>query len=206
MRTLPVEPDDCTTIAILERIRGGDAAGFEELYRRYHDELLFVVRRRLGARLRDCLESEDVLQSVALEAFQALPRFVPRGDGSLRAFLHTLVLNKIRDRADTYGAQKRQGGIPLSDSIAQRLPADPGPEPAYFDDSYARLEQALARLPEDLRTVIVLRRIDGLSSKEIAARLGKSDAAVRKLASRAMARLALSSDDAEDHDPRAGEP
>lgn len=52
-----------------------------------------------------------------------------------------------------------------------------------------RLEAAMARLPEDLREVIVLRKCEGYTSKEVAARIGKSDDAVRKLYSRAMARL-----------------
>jgi RNA polymerase sigma factor (sigma-70 family) len=184
-------PDDRTTLEILGRIRDGDQQGWERLYRRYHDELLFAVRRKLGPRLRGVLESEDVLQSVALEAFKALPRFQHRGEGSLRAFLHTLVLNKIRDRADAFGAQKRDGAVPLTDSLAARVEASASSAPEYFDQGYGRLEQAIARLPEESRTVLLLRRIDGLSSKEVAERLGKSDVAVRKIYSRALAQLAL---------------
>ncbi len=191
MRALPAPPDDRTTLEILERIRVGDGAGWEDLYRRYHDELLFVVRRKLGSRLRSVLESEDVLQSVAIEALKALPRFVPRGEGSLRAFLHTLVLNKIRDRADTFGAQKRQGVVALTDSLAARVAAPEAPEPTYYNAAYQRLEAAMARLPEEMHNVLLLRRMEGLSSKEVAERLGKSDAAVRKLYSRALAQLAM---------------
>ena len=197
MIAFPAPPDECKTLEILERIRGGDDAGFEDLYRRYHDELLFVVRRRLGPQLRSVLESEDVLQSVAIEAFKALPNFIPRGDGSLRAFLHTLVVNKIRDRADTYGAQKRQGGVALTDSIEARAAERDSPQPTYFNSAYEKLERALARLPEEMRTVLTLRRVEGLSSKEVAERLGKSDMAVRKIYSRALAQVSMLVKDAD---------
>ena len=114
MDRLPTPPDERRTVELLEDLRAADEGAWSELYRRYHDELLLLVRRRLGRRLRSVLESEDVLQSVALEAFRALPGFEHRGEGSLRRFLRQLVLNKIRDRADTFGAAKRAGGVPLA--------------------------------------------------------------------------------------------
>jgi RNA polymerase sigma-70 factor (ECF subfamily) len=177
------------TLELARRIQGGDRSAWDELYRRTHDELLFLVRARLGARLRAALESEDILQSAAIEAFQALPRFEARGPGSLRRFLHTLVLNKIRDRADTFGAQKRAGAVPLSESVLAVVEDPSSAAVRYHDGAYDRLEVALQSLPADLREVLVLRRIEGLASQEVAERLGRSDAAVRKAYSRALARL-----------------
>lgn len=185
----PEPPDLVATRDALERIRAGDRAAFDALYRRWHDELLFVARARLGARLRTFLESEDILQSVALEAFHELPRFVPRHDGSLRKFLHQLVVRKIQDRADTVNARKRAGAVPLTDSVAGSLAAPAAP--TYHDrDRLERLERGLALLPEEMRRVLVLRKVDGLSSKEAAEALGKSDAATRQLYARALTRLA----------------
>jgi RNA polymerase sigma-70 factor (ECF subfamily) len=189
MAAFPTPPGERRTLDLLARIRDDDPSAWTELYDLYHDELLFTIRMNLGARLRAALESEDVLQSVALEAFEALPRFEDRGGGSLRALLHRMVLNKIRDRADTFGAQKRRGGVPLTDSIAAGLGA---PEPTYRDaERFEQLERGLLALPDDMREVLVLRKIEGLSSQEAAARLGRSDAATRKLYSRALARLSL---------------
>lgn len=181
-------PGLLATREVLARIREGDRAAWDALYRRWHDELLFVARARLGAKLRACLESEDILQSVALEAFEELPRFEPQRDGSLRKFLHTLVVRKIQDRADTFSAAKRSGAVPLTDTVAGTL-ANAG-EPRYHDTArFERLERGLALLPEEMRRVLVLRKVDGLSSKEAAALLGKSDAATRQLYARALARL-----------------
>jgi DNA-directed RNA polymerase specialized sigma24 family protein len=93
-------------------VREGDSGAFGEIYRRYHDELLFAVRAHLGPKLRTALESEDILQSVVIDAFRALPRFEPRGPGSLKHYLHAMIVNKIRSRAEYHGAARRSGTVP----------------------------------------------------------------------------------------------
>ncbi len=179
------------SLELVRRIRAGDQEAWNELFDRYHDALLLAVRMRLGEGLRRHLQSEDVFQSVALDAFKALPGFEYRGEGSLQRFLRTLVLNKIRDRADTYGALKRAGDEPLSEAHREGLAA-PGSEPGYRDpETYERLERALKSLPEELREVLLLRQVEGLSHRELAARTGRGEDAVRKLYSRALARLTL---------------
>ncbi len=191
MHAFPDAPSPARTMELVDRLHADDPTAWDELYRMYHDELLFTIRARLGVKLRAVLQSEDVLQSVALEAFRALPQFEHRGTGSLRAFLHTLVLNKIRDRADTWAAKKRSGTVPLTDALQAQL-QDTSAAPNYFDgDRFEGLEACLRRLPEEMREVIVLRKIEGLSSKEAAERIGKSDAATRQLFSRAMAKLTV---------------
>ncbi len=184
---LPGEPAEGETLVILERIRGGDRDGWSELYRRYHDPLLFWIRMNLGSRLRRFLESEDILQSAAVEWLRELDGFEYRGAGSLQRFLRRLVLNKIRDRADFHAAQKRGEPEALDERrLAAQAPA------AYRDpETYERLERALLALPEELREVVLLHKVEGLPTKEVAARLGKTDDAVRKAYSRSLAKLAL---------------
>lgn len=190
-RSLDLSPPERggLTLELLSRIRAGDQQAWEALYRRYHDELLFAVRTHLGPRLRSALESEDVLQSVAIEALRSLPQLELREPGGLRHYLHKMIVNKIRDRADYFAAQKRDGGVSLSTTEMHAIP-DGGGEPRYNDsERYERLESALRLLPPDMERVIVLRKIDGLSSVQAAQMMGKSDVAVRKLYSRALARL-----------------
>jgi RNA polymerase sigma-70 factor (ECF subfamily) len=173
-------------------LQQGDRDAWSELYARYHDQLLLTIRLRLGRGLRGHLQSEDILQSVALEAFLELGAFEYRGAKSLERFLSQLVIHKIRDRADTFGAQKRAGTVPLDERLASEIAAPESDPLQYLDaERYERLERGLNSLPTDLREVLVLRKFDGLSSQEIAARLGKSDEAVRKTYSRALARLSL---------------
>lgn len=187
----PVEaarrPSPPLTLDLVARIRGGDRGAWDDLYARYRDRLLFAVRCRLGAGLRQKLESEDILQSVMLEALGEMEGFAPEGPDSLRHFLHVLITRKIRDRADTFGAAKRAGDRPLDTAAERAAAATP---PTYSDaPRFEALERALARLPDDLREIVTLRKIDGLPSAEVARRLGLTDAAVRKAVSRGMARL-----------------
>jgi RNA polymerase sigma-70 factor (ECF subfamily) len=172
----------------VKRIQAGERAAWDELFARYHDQLLLAARLRLGPGLRRHLTSEDVFQSVALEAFRAHERLEYRGPGKLEAWLKTLVQNKIRDRADTFGAGKRAGDVPLDDALAETLAE---PTPGYKDgERYERLERALQELEPVQRELVLLRRFEGLSSREAATRLGLSDDAARKAYSRALARLA----------------
>ncbi len=188
MQSLPAGSDaDHLTKEIVKRIQDGDTSAWEAFYERFHDGMLLAIRCRLGSGLRNHLQSEDILQSVMLEALGELDRFRPRGPGSLKHFLHLLVTRKIQDRADYFGAAKRKGGVPLSAAI---LDARSPIEPAYKDaESFERLEAALNGLPERMREIILLRRIDGLSGAEAARVMKISDDAARKLFSRGMARL-----------------
>ncbi len=192
MRAFPPEPEASVSLELVSRIQRGDHAAWRELYERYHDQLLLAVRLRLGRGLRRWLQSEDIFQSVALEAFRALPGFEYRGKGSLVGFLERLVVNKIRDRADTFAAEKRAGAMALDEERLDALPIGAAGDVRYFDaERYERLERGLSALPGDMREMLVLRKVEGLSSKEVAARLGKTDEAVRKAYSRALARLSL---------------
>jgi RNA polymerase sigma-70 factor (ECF subfamily) len=184
----PTAPEESVSMDLVRRIQAGERAAWNELYARYHDQLLLSVRMRLGAGLRRHLESEDIFQSVALEAFRALERFEYRGTGSLERFLNTLVVNKIRDRADLHAAAKR-GGAHAPEPLDESAHAPRGP--SYHDaERYERLERALNALAPEEREWIVLRKLEGLSSQEAARHFGCSDEAARKAFSRAMARLA----------------
>ena len=183
------QPPTGLTHELVTRIQAGDQDAWNDLYRRYHDSLLFAVRCRLGPGLRRHLQSEDILQSVVLEAMIDLQDFRPTGPESLRHFLHVMVANKIRDRVDTFGAKKRRGTVALTDSVMAGVPGYTGP-PRYHDgERYERLEQCMTRLPEDMREVVLLRKVEGLTSREVAAVMKREDTAVRKLYSRALARL-----------------
>ena len=117
------------------------------------------------------MESEDILHSVFKDALSDLHRFQPQNPHSVNRYLHVCVLNKIRSKADYFAAQKRSGEVPLSDSIIQRIPNRGGRRAQYTDgERFERLEKALARLPDDMREVILLRRIEELPNRDAASR------------------------------------
>jgi RNA polymerase sigma-70 factor (ECF subfamily) len=186
---IPDSPGPSASVELVRRIRDGDGEAFAELYRQYRDRLLFAIRCRMGAGLRAHVQSEDVLQSVMRDVIGDLPRFEPRGADALARYLHTCALNKLRGLARRWNAERRSGGVPLTDSMLGVL--DGGGDPlAYREPArWERLERALALLPEPMRHVILLRQLDGLSNADAASALGKAEDATSKLFARAMARL-----------------
>jgi len=190
-RTTP-EVSDESSIELVARLHAGDQRSWETLYLRYRDRLILSIRCRLGPHLRSRLESEDILQSVFKDVIEDVVRFEHRGTGSLNRYLHACVLNKIRRKAEHFSARKRSGEIPLSDSILDRIPGSTEAEPNYIDaERFEMLERALARLPEEMREVIVLRRVEELSNIEAARTIGKTPEATSKLYNRSLARLAV---------------
>lgn len=178
------------SVDLVRRIQIGDRDAWDALYLRYRDRLLFSIRCRLGPGLRRRLQSEDILHSVIREAFDDLQTFEPRRDHALAHYLHACVCNKIRKKAEYWAAGKRRDDCTLSPEILEWVAAAGAATPGYVDSArYERLERALALLPESMREVILLRRIEGLSARESAAVLGKTEAAAAKLYARALARL-----------------
>ena len=186
---IPSGPPADLSLELVRRVQAGDSTAWEDLYRRYHDGLLFAIRCRLGSGLRRWLQSEDILQSVVKDALGDLARFEPRGPGSLQHYLHVCVLNKIRSKASHFAARKRDGEPRVSGSVLDALPGqDAGPR--YHDGPrYERLERGLEQLPEAMREVVLLRSVEGLRNEEAAAVLKKTPAATSKLYHRALARL-----------------
>ena len=191
MERSPAPGGGDVSLELVERIRSGDRRAWDELYARYHDPLLFAIRCRLGPGLRSRLQSEDVLQSVVLDALRDLVRYEHRGPGSLGHYLHACVLNKIRRKAEYHGARKRNGEVPLTDALEARLPGPATEEPLrYFEcERYEALESGIARLPEEMREVVILRAVEGQSNREAASLLHRSEESTSKLYNRALARL-----------------
>lgn len=186
----PEQPELDESLALVRRIQDGDAAAWDALYLRYRDQLILSIRCRLGPGLRARLASEDILQSVFKDALADLPKFAPQHARALNHYLHTCALNKIRNKADYYSAEKRRGDVPLSESMVTRLPNPSDAEPEYHDSPrFAALERALGRLPDEMREVVLLRRVEELSNNEVAEILGKSPEAASKIYNRALARL-----------------
>lgn len=175
---------------LVRRIQAGDTQAWDALYLRYRDALLFSIRARLGDKLRARVASEDILHSVVREAMSDLLEFEPRGEHALRHYLHVCVLNKIRSKAAFFAAEKRRGEVPLSDSVLQRVPGGAGLD--YLEsDKFAKLERAMRLLPDNMREVLILRRVEGLDNPAAAKAMQKSEEATAKLHTRAMARLSL---------------
>jgi RNA polymerase sigma-70 factor (ECF subfamily) len=191
---------DTELARLFDAARAGSQEALGRILQAGGEEARRVARRRLGSALSARVESTDISQSVIREVLKVLDRFEFRGEREWKSYLRRLVENKIRAKADYFGAQKRDSSRERSidhgseEDERPRAPRAPTPRPSEIlleKEEYARLERALDRMPQAERDVIILRVFDGRSHREIAKLLKRpSEAAVHKLYGRALARLA----------------
>jgi RNA polymerase sigma-70 factor (subfamily 1) len=187
---------------LAERAARGDRGAVECLLERHLPELRAFVRLRAGAALRARESTSDLVQSTCREVLAHAERFRFPDDNAFRAWLLTTAQRKIADRYDHHTAQKRDVGREAtlareSGADDERLLAAYGrfsspSHRAVVADELTRLERAFDRLSEEQREVVSLAHLAGLSRREIAERLGKSENAVRIVLHRALARIAES--------------
>src|SRR5437868_7162353 len=90
------------------KARNGDREAYDRLFGLHADRALLFIRARLGARLRQKVESRDVLQDAYLAAHQAFDRFDYADEGAFTRWLCRIIDNRIRDLGDHFDALKRQ--------------------------------------------------------------------------------------------------
>jgi RNA polymerase sigma-70 factor (ECF subfamily) len=171
---------------LLGAARAGDAASFWRLAEGYRPYLRTVALRLLGDRLPS--DASDVVHRSLVLACERLGQLQADRSAVFLGWLAAVVRNEALQ------ALRRAGrALPLPDGSTggEVLPADQsGPDTrAARREQAARLMQALQRLPEDYRTVLDLRNLQELPFAEVARRMARSPEAVRKLWTRAVARL-----------------
>jgi RNA polymerase sigma-70 factor, ECF subfamily len=165
--------DGPTEASLLARARAGDVAAFEQLSGAYADRLFMLLLRLLG----DRAEAEDLAQEVMLRAWRGITRF--QGRSSFFTWLYRIAVNEANR------ALERRARRPPDTAIGAHeltLPAPAAAEPArQAENSELRLAlgKALAGLPPELRTAIVLRDVEGLSTQEAAEIVGIGQAAFK---------------------------
>ena len=188
------------TISVLfERARSGDSRARELLARRCIEALRRFASGRVPRGVRGRFDTDDLVQTAVMRAFERLSSFRRQGHGSFLANLRTIVLNQIRDEARRLSTRSphQELGEALADAGASPLEAAIGKS---FIDAY---ECALGRLGRQPRTAVILRLEMGYSYEEIAEAVGSaSPNAARMMVARALVRLAR---DMEPHGPQATE-
>lgn len=186
---------------LAERVKQHDLTALADYLAAMQKPLIAYIERQLGAALRRKVEVEDILQEVSVEAVRALNQteFDHREPFS---WLCQIAEQRIIDAHRRYfGAQKRDAAR----EVALGTPGGDGQHAAVIDllvasltsptqalsrkGHEARLYAALAGLPADQQEALRLRYLEGLPSKEIAQRLGKSDGAIRVMLTRSLDRL-----------------
>lgn len=153
--------------ALVERAQQGDRRAFDMLVLKYQPKVAGLISRYI----RDNAEVMDVTQDAFLKAYRALPGF--RGESAFYTWIYRIAINTVKNHLVAQG--RRPPGDDVDAEVAEqmdfgvRLRETATPERELLTDEIAETVQAaLDGLPEDLRTAIVLRELDGLSYEEIA--------------------------------------
>src|SRR5262245_12886480 len=199
---LPSGFESDETGQLVARAKSGDAQALNELVARYHRVMIEIARRKLGTRLRLKEEPDDLAQTTFREATRDFGNYQYRGEGSLVRWLVQILQNKIRDRAEFYGATKRDLSRErtMEAPPSKDLEAMPTLEPesrdlsvtmsVQRDENYEHLHRALTELTPEHRQAIALVFFQGLQLREAGEAMGgKSEDAVRMMLKRAEGKL-----------------
>ena len=166
-------PPPETEASLVARAQAGDVAAFERLSGAYADRLFMLLLRLLG----DRSEAEDVAQEVMLRAWRGIAQF--QGRSSYFTWLYRIAVNEANRALQR--RSRRPADVPIGEREL-RLPAPAADDPsrqAEAGELRLALGRALAGLPPDLRTAIVLRDVEGLSTQEAAEIAGVGQAAFK---------------------------
>jgi len=153
--------------ALVERVQGGDRTAFDLLVRKYQHKIANLVSRYVY----DRAEVADITQEVFIKAYRAIGNF--RGDSAFYTWLYRIAINTAKNYLVSLGRRPPGSDIDAGDAelidAGSDLRVIDTPEHVLLSDEIARtVAAALDRLPEELRTAITLREIEGMSYEEIA--------------------------------------
>lgn len=172
--------DNAEERALIERARQEPEA-FGQLYEQYVARIYNYHYRHTG----NVHEAEDLTSRTFYRALRSLSNYQERGY-SFQAWLfriaHNLVVNLYRD-------QSRRPSVPLDDVLPAELIADDGHERLERLEEVHALAQAFEALPEERKTLILLKFVERLSNEEIAIVLGRTEGAVKALYHRTLITL-----------------
>lgn len=162
-----VAPEDAT---LLEGLRGGDEAAYEELIQRFEKPVYSLISRLVD----DPADAADAVQEVFLKVFRKVVTF--RGQSSLKTWIYRIAINEARNQRRWFG-RHRQREVGLEPAAGEGSPGfstwleDRQPSPfdiALDHETRALIEDALNEVSPAFRAALVLREIEGLSYEEIA--------------------------------------
>ena len=152
---------------LIERIQRGDKNAFNLLVKKYQHKVVSLVSRYVN----NPGDIPDVAQEAFIKAYRAIPDF--RGESAFYTWLYRIAVNTAKNYIVAQGRRPPDMDVDSQDAEtydgAESLHEVANPENLMLSDEIrAEVASALASLPEDLRTAITLREIEGLSYEEIA--------------------------------------
>ena len=189
---------------LIEDATRGDEGALSSLLAKHLPDLNVYVRLRLSRKLRGVEDTIDIVQSVCRDVLQNARGFRYEGEAQFRTWLFNSAVRKILDKAEHWGAAKREwdrnrsldatgthGGLRFENEIETSFRTVCAPSNAAIGrETMDRIESAFAELAEDKQEVILLAKVVGMSRTQIAEQMGRSEAAIRNLLPRALSELA----------------
>ena len=171
--------------ALVRAVQRGERGAMDDLIRATYADVYALCRRLL----RDAGDAADATQEVYVRVVRSVLGF--RGEAAFGTWLHRVTVNVCLTALKARGDARARGQAAGAVDFDVDVPDDaPGPDArAETADLAARAAAALAELSDDAREVVVLRDVEGLSTKQAAEVLGISEGAVKVRLHRAHARL-----------------
>ena len=193
---------DAQTDELLQRAGAGDAQALEELLDRHRGRLLQMVAVRMDRRLASRIDASDVVQEALAEGARRLLEYLDHRPGPFFLWLRTLAWQRLVDLSRRHLYAQRRGvvrevgwGPPLPEESAAQLVdrlvssrTSPSGQ-AQRRELRDRVRAALGRLKPSEREVLVLRHLEQLSTREVAAVMGVAERTVRHRQRRALESL-----------------
>ena len=195
------------TESLLDQARAGDAEALGQLLESHRGYLTVLARVQIGRRLQGKVDAADVVQDAYLGAYRDFKQFRGTTEGEFLAWLRQVLAFVLANLVRHYqGTQRRdvrlerQLAVELNQSshaldrglVAQQ--SSPSQQAVRREQSVL-LAEALARLPDEWRDLLILRHLEGLTFPEVAERLGRSLDSVKKQWPRALAKLRRAMED-----------
>jgi RNA polymerase sigma-70 factor, ECF subfamily len=181
--------------ALMEELRAGSEEAFAWLLARYHQPIYSLLARTV----RDRGDAADLTQEVFVKVFRGVGSF--HGDSSLRTWIYRIALREASNQRRSW-MRHRQREIPIEQEFPDgesgnpvrliEMLVDPAESPfdtAVHEENRARVESALAQVPEPYRTTLILRDIEGFVYEEVAEMQGVNLGTVKSRLARGRAFL-----------------
>lgn len=152
---------------LVERVQQGDKRAFDLLVLKYQHKIISVVHRYM----RDPADVNDVVQEAFIKAYRALPNF--RGESAFYTWMYRIAINTAKNDLISKGRRPPSSDVDVEDAEYyagnDNLHDVDTPENNLFrDELQVAVQNVIKALPDDLRTAVTLREMDGLSYEEIA--------------------------------------
>jgi RNA polymerase sigma-70 factor (ECF subfamily) len=193
-------PHDPVPELLLEQTRAGNEAARARLLELYRNYLRLMARTLISQPLRVRLDASDLVQDTLLKAHREFVGFLGSTEPELIAWLRQILVRSLSDQVKRHRAGKRdvrreealEVMLDRSSEAVQQALAAPVSSPSSIAsrrEQAVLLADALEKLPPDYREVFIARNLEHIPFDQIAARMGRTSGAVRKLWTRTMLSL-----------------